>query len=184
MFWRHYSVNHINLLNSQDPIIFTGDYRGKLPHDTNNKIDLERCIVKKSRYECHIFSGTQCKLEERLEIATLPIWKQNCKSVCLDTFSFIYFWKLIFSNFPITTSLTPKYMSQNREFLQLQKNFLVFHQSSNKTEQNWCHQWSTRTDPHCFLLFFVFARFEKWRTDGRTTCAKTMIPTRRDLGLA
>ena len=37
---------------------------------------------------------------------------------------------------------------------------------------------------HCFLLF-CFSRFEKWgRTDGRTTCAKTMIPTGRDFGLA
>ena len=37
---------------------------------------------------------------------------------------------------------------------------------------------------HCFLLF-CFSRFEKsgW-TDGRTTCAITMIPTGRDFGLA
>ena len=36
---------------------------------------------------------------------------------------------------------------------------------------------------------FCFPRFEKWgqtyvRTDGRTICAKTMIPTGRDFGLA
>ena len=32
---------------------------------------------------------------------------------------------------------------------------------------------------------FVSSRFEKWgRTDGRTTCAKTFIPTGRDFGLA
>ena len=37
---------------------------------------------------------------------------------------------------------------------------------------------------HCLLLF-CYSRFEKWRrTDGRTTCAKTMIPTGRDFGLA
>ena len=37
---------------------------------------------------------------------------------------------------------------------------------------------------HCFLLF-CFSRFEKWgRTDRRTTCAKTMILTGRDFGLA
>ena len=36
----------------------------------------------------------------------------------------------------------------------------------------------------CFLLF-CFSRFEKWgRTDRRTTCAKTMIPTGSDFGLA
>ena len=38
----------------------------------------------------------------------------------------------------------------------------------------------------CFLLF-CFSRFEKWgrgRTDGRTICAKTMIPTGRDFRLA
>ena len=36
---------------------------------------------------------------------------------------------------------------------------------------------------HCFLLF-CFSRFEKWgRMYGRT-CAKTMIPTGRDFGLA
>ena len=40
---------------------------------------------------------------------------------------------------------------------------------------------------HCFLLF-CFSKFEKWGhtyvwTDGRTTCAKAMIPT-GDFGLA
>ena len=38
---------------------------------------------------------------------------------------------------------------------------------------------SHASSEHCFLLF-CFSRFEKWgRTDGRTTCAKTMIPTGR-----
>ena len=33
--------------------------------------------------------------------------------------------------------------------------------------------------------FNCFSRFEKWgRTDGRTTCAKIIIPTGRDFGLA
>ena len=41
---------------------------------------------------------------------------------------------------------------------------------------------SHASSEHCFLLF-CFARFEKWG-DGRTTCAKTMIPTGRDFGLA
>ena len=37
--------------------------------------------------------------------------------------------------------------------------------------------------PHCFLLF-CFSRFEKYgRTDGRTTCAKTMIPGRVDISI-
>ena len=34
-------------------------------------------------------------------------------------------------------------------------------------------------------IVFTLLDFEKWgRTDGRTTCAKTMIPTGRDFGLA
>ena len=36
-----------------------------------------------------------------------------------------------------------------------------------------------------FSVEFCFAKFEKWgRTDVQTTCAKTMIPTGRDCGLA
>ena len=43
---------------------------------------------------------------------------------------------------------------------------------------------SHASSEHCFLLF-CFSRFEKWgRTNGRTTCAKTIIPTGRDFGLA
>ena len=43
---------------------------------------------------------------------------------------------------------------------------------------------SHASSEHCFLLF-CFSRFEKWgRTYVRTTCAKTMIPTGRDFGLA
>ena len=43
---------------------------------------------------------------------------------------------------------------------------------------------SQASSEHCFLLFW-FSRFEKWgRTHGRTTCAKTMIPTDRDFGSA
>ena len=38
---------------------------------------------------------------------------------------------------------------------------------------------SHASSEHCFLLF-CFATFEKWGQDGRTTCAKTMIPTGRD----
>ena len=42
---------------------------------------------------------------------------------------------------------------------------------------------SHASSKHCFLLFF--SRFEKWeRQNGRTTCAKTMILTGRDFGLA
>ena len=42
---------------------------------------------------------------------------------------------------------------------------------------------SHASSEHCVLLF-CFSRFEKWgRTDGQT-CAKTMIPTGRDFGLA
>ena len=38
---------------------------------------------------------------------------------------------------------------------------------------------------HCFLLFsFLGLKSMDWCTDGRTTCAKTMIPTGRDFGLA
>ena len=35
-----------------------------------------------------------------------------------------------------------------------------------------------------FFLLYCFARFEKWGMDGRTTCAKTIIPTGRGCGLA
>ena len=43
---------------------------------------------------------------------------------------------------------------------------------------------SHASSEHCFLLF-CFSRFEKWgRTYGRTTCAKTIILTGRDFGLA
>ena len=43
---------------------------------------------------------------------------------------------------------------------------------------------SLASSDHCFLLF-CFARFEKWwRTYGQTTCAKTMITTSTDCGLA
>ena len=41
---------------------------------------------------------------------------------------------------------------------------------------------SHASSEHCFLLF-CFSRFEKW-TNGRTTCAKTMIPTGSGFGLA
>ena len=43
---------------------------------------------------------------------------------------------------------------------------------------------SQASSEHCFQLF-CFARFEKWgRKDVQKTCAKTMIPTDRDFGLA
>ena len=43
---------------------------------------------------------------------------------------------------------------------------------------------SFASSEYCFH-FFVLLEFEKWgRTDGRTTYAKTMIPTGRDCGLA
>ena len=58
-----------------------------------------------------------------------------------------------------------------------------------KEKQDKCHQWSTGPDPHslssnehCFRLNFVL--FWKMGTDGRTTCAKTMIATGRDCGSA
>ena len=42
---------------------------------------------------------------------------------------------------------------------------------------------SLTSSNHCFL--FCFARFEKWgRTNGRTTCAKIVITTGRECGLA
>ena len=63
----------------------------------------------------------------------------------------------------------------------------------NYNKQDRCHQWSTQPDPqsHQYRANIVFFRFVSLdlksgdrRTYGRTTCAKTMIPTGRDCGLA
>ena len=43
---------------------------------------------------------------------------------------------------------------------------------------------SHTSSEHCFLVFFLDLKSGNGRTDGRTTCAKTMIPTGRDFGLA
>ena len=66
----------------------------------------------------------------------------------------------------------------------------IYVQEHNYKSQDRCHQWSTRPDPQLRTLFFVVLFFYIWKvgtdaqTDGRTTCAKTMIPTSRHFGLA